>query len=287
MNIALLIEYDGSGFCGFQSQGTQRTVQTTVEKALTVVADERVRITCAGRTDSGVHATYQVVNFNSDKDRSADAWVRGTNANLPKDVAVIECQEVEPAFHARFSAMWRRYLYLFYETQVVPAFDSSLVSCVVDELDVEAMGHAAGRFIGEKDFSSFRAANCDSKSPCRLITHLDVIRQGRIVAVDVVANAFLLRMVRNIAGTLLEVGLGKFDVRKTDELINARDRTIAPATAVPNGLYLIEVGYPTATFSEQTRFPMVLGPNAALHFNSSPKRPRERFEQMGSVDGLC
>lgn len=286
MNIALLIEYDGSRFCGFQSQGTQRTVQSTVEEALTIVADERVRVTCAGRTDSGVHATYQVVNFNSDKDRSADAWVRGTNANLPNDVAVVECQQVEPTFHSRFSALWRRYLYLFFETKVVPAFNSSLVASVADELDAEAMDHAAKKFVGERDFSSFRAANCDSESARRLVTHLEVIRQGRIVAIDIVANAFLLRMVRNIAGTLLEVALGKFDARKTDELINARDRTIAPPTAVPNGLYLIEVGYPNSIFSEQTRFPMVLGPHAARHFNHSPNRPSERFEQTGSVDGL-
>ena len=285
MNIALLIEYDGSHFHGFQSQGTSRTVQTAVEDALTIVADTPVRITCAGRTDTGVHATYQVVSFHAKKFRSTDAWVKGTNSNLPTDIAAIECQEVDPAFHARTSALWRRYLYLFYETPVVPAFETSLVTCVETPMDIESMRTAAECFLGERDFSSFRAAKCESNSPNRLVTHLDVVKQGGMVAIDIVANAFLMKMVRNIAGTLLDVGLGRYDPHRVVWLINAKDRTLAPPTAAPNGLYLIEVGYAIPIFSIQTRIPMVMGPDCSTRLDRFPKRPGKRFDTTERSDG--
>ena len=285
MNIALLIEYDGSQFHGFQKQTDTRTIQSALETALTQVAADEVRVACSGRTDSGVHATYQVATFHTDSIRSEDGWIQGTNTHLPADVAVIETMVVPDEFHARFSALSRRYLYVFSEINVVPALGSTLFTRVSTPMDVAAMKTAAIEFLGNHDFSSFRAANCDSKSPCRLITHLEVLRVGSFVVIDIVANAFLLRMVRNIAGALLAVAHGRINAGDIRELLRARDRTLAPPTAPPNGLYLISVGYQESIFSQDVRNPLVLGPMASSFLAKSPLQPSQRFCGVSSQDG--
>lgn len=245
--IALEIEYDGSRFHGWQRQGCGgqlATVQASLEKALSSVADETVGIVCAGRTDSGVHATGQVVHFDVSKDRGEKAWVRGGNSQLPDAVRIRWARRVPDDFHARFSALARRYMYLFYEYPVAPALLASQLTHVTYPLDTDAM-HQAGQFLlGERDFSSFRAAGCQSRSAHRFVHWLNVYRLQRFVVVDIKANAFLQHMVRNIAGMLLEVGRGERPPDWAQTLLQARDRRAGGVTAAPAGLYLVRVEYP-------------------------------------------
>lgn len=242
--IALGIEYDGSRYYGWQRQNTVRSVQEKLEKALSKVANEPVTVFCAGRTDAGVHATGQVVHFDTQVQRKDAAWTLGVNANLPGDIAVRWVKAVPAEFHARFSATARRYRYVIYNHRLRPAILQQGVTHAYLPLDAERMHRAAQSLLGENDFTSFRAIQCQSRSPWRNMTHISVKRAGAYIIVDLKANAFVHHMVRNIVGSLMEVGCGNQEETWIAELLALKDRTRAAATAKAEGLYLVSVDYP-------------------------------------------
>lgn len=245
MRIALGIEYDGSDFAGWQYQeGEVSTVQGGVEHALSTVADHSVRVICAGRTDAGVHATAQVVHFDSDAERSMRSWVYGANANLPKSVSVQWARVVNDEFHARFSAVRRRYRYVILNREVRPTFLAWRVSWEYRPLDVMRMQAAARHLLGEHDFSAYRAIACQAKSPVRTLYELSVKQDRDMIFLDLEANAFLHHMVRNIAGVLMDIGAGKQSPDWARDVLETRDRTLGGITAPPHGLYLTGVTYP-------------------------------------------
>lgn len=242
--IALGIEYDGSKYYGWQRQNEVRSVQEKLEKALSQVANEPINVLCAGRTDAGVHGTGQVVHFETTAVRKDAAWTLGVNANLPGDIAVRWVKAVPDDFHARFSATARRYRYVIYNQRLRPAVLSQGVTHFYEPLDAERMDRAAQCLIGENDFTSFRAVQCQSRTPWRNVMHINVSRFGAYVVVDIKANAFVHHMVRNIVGSLMEVGAGHQPESWIAELLAAKDRTLAAATAKAEGLYLVSVDYP-------------------------------------------
>ena len=244
MRIALVVEYDGSQYYGWQSQTGLRTVQQQVEHAISEVADHNVRVVCAGRTDTGVHAMHQVVHFDSDKDRSMRAWVHGSNSFLPKDVCVRWAKEMPASFDARYSALTRAYRYIIYNSPLRPALLRCNVTWQYQPLNHESMHEAAQILLGENDFTSFRSVECQSKTPMRRIHQVAVKRRGDLVIIDVQANAFLHHMVRNIAGVLMVVGSGKRSVSWVSEVLQAKDRKLGAETAPAYGLYLAQVTYP-------------------------------------------
>ncbi len=242
--IVLGIEYDGSGFFGWQAQQHGRTVQGVLEQALTIIANHPVTVMCAGRTDTGVHALEQVVHFDTVAERSDHAWVMGGNAHLPGDVRILWAKPAIGDFHARFSAIARFYRYIILNRPVHSALRHHQVTWCHLLLD-EVKMHQAGQFLlGEHDFSSFRAQSCQSISPSRLMYFVNVYREGNQVIIDISANAFLHHMVRNIVGVLIEIGTGRQGVDWTLELLSVKDRTLAAKTASPHGLYLGGVYYP-------------------------------------------
>ncbi len=256
MRFALGIEYDGGRFHGWQKQPRLLTVQSAVEEALTAVANHDVQVCCAGRTDTAVHATNQVVHFDSDAERSIRAWTYGTNSNLPKDVTVRWAKQVDDDFHARFSATARRYRYVIYNHPVRPAIFTGAVTWQYRTLNHEPMHEAAQLLLGERDFTSFRAIGCQSKTAMRNIMRIDVSRKNDLVILDVTANAFLHHMIRNIAGVLIAVGMGKKPIGWVKDVLEAKDRRKGAETAPPYGLYLVHVAYP-----EQYQLPKAsLGP---------------------------
>ena len=242
--VALGVEYDGRAFHGWESQRNARTVQAVLEAALSVVANAPVHTVCAGRTDAGVHGLGQVVHFDAPVLRSAKAWTLGASANLPEDVSVLWARPVAADFHARFSARSRRYRYVILNRRVRPALLRDRVAWECRELDADAMARAAQALIGEHDFSAFRAAGCQARNPVRNLHRLDVARHGDFVVLDVQANAFLQHMVRNLAGTLMAVGMGRQEEGWVGQVLAGRDRRAAGVTAPPGGLYLLGVGYP-------------------------------------------
>lgn len=244
MRIALGIEYDGSSFFGWQRQREVNSVQQELETALGKVANQPVELSCAGRTDAGVHATGQVVHFDTDAVRDNKAWVMGTNAQLPDAIAVRWAHVVPEDFHARFSATARRYRYIIYNNKYRPAILRSGLSHYHQSLDISLMNEAAAYLLGEQDFSSFRAMQCQSHSPFRNVHHLRLSQSGDYIVLDIKANAFLHHMVRNITGSLLEVGMKRRPVEWIAQLLAAKDRNLAAATAKAGGLYLVEVDYP-------------------------------------------
>ena len=252
--IALGIEYDGREFSGWQKQAAPElpTVQAAVESALASVADHPVSLICAGRTDTGVHATGQVVHFDCATDRGAKAWIRGTNSQLPYAVRVTWAKTVSSEFHARFSALSRRYLYVLYVNPVAPAIGAGQVTHVTTPLNVAAMHEAAQFLLGEQDFSAFQAAGCQSATPFRNVYWLKVQQHREFIVVDIQANAFLQHMVRNIVGMLLEVGQGRQPADWAQALMQQRDRKLGAMTAPAAGLYLVDVQYP-ASFALPTR----------------------------------
>ena len=244
MKFALGIEYDGKNYFGWQRQEKVVSVQQELERALSFVANEPIEVFCAGRTDSGVHATGQVVHFETNAIRPEKAWAFGVNANLPADIAVRWAKVVDEEFHARFSATARRYRYIIFNNKLRSAILPQGVTHHHFALDHQLM-HQAGQFLlGENDFSSFRAAQCQSNTPWRNVHHLNVTRQGNYVIVDIQANAFVHHMVRNIVGSLLEVGAGNQPVEWIKWLLEQKDRNLAAPTAKPDGLYLVDVIYP-------------------------------------------
>jgi len=244
--IACRVEFDGSRYHGWQAQPhlPVDTVQEVLEEGLSSVAGAPVRIHCAGRTDTGVHGFGQVVHFDAPVERSAKAWVLGTNANLPPGIRLHWAVPVDDDFHARFSALARRYRYIVANTPVRPALMLGQVTWYRYSLSERAMHESAQCLLGERDFSAFRAASCQSTTPMRNLQHLVVSRWGDLVVFDIQANAFLHHMVRNIVGSLLVVGSGRRDSGWIGELLAAGDRSAAADTAPPDGLYLVAVEYP-------------------------------------------
>lgn len=243
MRIALGLEYDGVGFCGWQTQPGGCGVQDALEDALSEIAGERVKTVCAGRTDAGVHACGQVVHFDVEALRPASAWIRGVNALLSSSASVLWAQEVDPAFHARFSATARRYKYFLLNRANRPGLHANYLGWFHAPLDEAAMCRAAQALIGEHDFTSFRAAECQAKNPVRVVHELRVSRVGQLICFEIEANAFLQHMVRNIVGSLIYVGCERQSPEWISDLLRARDRSLAAPTISANGLYLYSVKY--------------------------------------------
>ena len=244
MRIALGIEYDGSGFCGWQWQPGKRSVQAALEAALSKVANRPISVICAGRTDAGVHALEQVVHFDVDVIRGCDAWLLGGNSHLPDDIRILWAKRVGDGFHARYSAVARLYRYVILNRPTKSALLRNQATWSYHQLDAGLMNEAGQHLVGNHDFSSFRAKGCQSRSPIRQMHFVDVARFGDKVIIWVCANAFLHHMVRNIAGVLIDIGLGKQSAAWPVELLAAKNRTLAGVTAPPTGLYLEAIYYP-------------------------------------------
>ena len=235
--IALGITYHGGAYQGWQSQPSGLTIQDRVEAALTLFVGNSMRVNCAGRTDAGVHALMQVVHLDSPVSRDSFSWVRGTNAFLPKDIAVEWAKPVPDQFHARASALARRYIYVLKEAAVRPALESGLVGWVFRPLDRDAMLAAAMHLVGKHDFTSFRASGCQSPSPIKTMSATRISRQGAYWRFEFQADAFLHHMIRNIMGCLIAVGSGQRSPEWVGEVLAARNRDAAAPTFPPDGLY--------------------------------------------------
>jgi len=235
--MALGIAYSGQRYHGWQSQPGGLTLQDHVEAALTAFAAAPVATVCAGRTDTGVHALNQVVHFDAPVERDRFSWVRGTNRYLPRDIALQWCQPVADDFHARYSATGRRYRYVLLESAVRPALEDGRCGWVFRPLDGPAMRTAAECLLGEQDFSSFRASECQAKSPVKTMRAITIVRHGAYWRFDFDANAFLHHMVRNVMGCLVAVGTGSRPPGWLAEVVAARSREAAAPTFAPDGLY--------------------------------------------------
>lgn len=242
--IALGVEYAGDAFEGWQSQKHGRTVQDCLEAALQRIAAEPVRLHCAGRTDTGVHATAQVVHFDTTARRPASAWVRGVNAHLPPSVVVRWAVEVDGGFHARYLAFERRYRYVLVTAPTRPALLSGRVGWFHLPLDEQAMSEAATALVGTHDFSTFRAAGCQARTPVRHMREAEVRRERDCFVFDFRADGFLHHMIRNLVGALVYVGKGRYPPEWLAGVLAARDRSLAAPTFSPDGLYLCGVSYP-------------------------------------------
>jgi tRNA pseudouridine38-40 synthase len=244
MRIALGIEYDGRPYCGWQYQDHSPSVQAKVEAALSYIADHPVRVVCAGRTDTGVHALEQVVHFDSPAVREPRAWVMGGNTRLPPSISFLWARPVREDFHARFSARRRRYRYVILNRSMRPAILHGRVAFNHRPLDEARMQAGADYLLGEHDFNAYRAVACQARSPVRTLYELKVTRKADLILLDLEANAFLHHMVRNIAGVLMTIGAGEAEPEWARVVLEGRDRTLGGITAPPDGLYLTEVRYP-------------------------------------------
>ncbi|MFP4154217.1 MAG: tRNA pseudouridine(38-40) synthase TruA [Halothiobacillaceae bacterium] len=263
--IVLGIEYDGRRYHGWQSQREVDSVQARLEAALSRVADHPVETVCAGRTDRGVHATQQVVHFDTPAQRSLRGWQLGTVQNLPDDITVLWAREVDEHFHARFSAVRRQYRYVILNRLTRPALQFGRVTWWYPDLDADLMDAGARHLLGRHDFTSFRGRDCQAHSPWRTLEAVAVRRRGDYLFVDVRANAFLHHMVRNIVGSLLEVGQRERDPAWMGEVLAARDRDAAGITAPADGLYLVHVGYPAESgLALSARLPVFADPEEPL-----------------------
>jgi tRNA pseudouridine38-40 synthase len=252
VRIALLIEYHGGGFCGFQAQPGLNTIQGTLEAALEKIANERIFLFCAGRTDAKVHATGQVVHFDTHAKRHIDAWVFGTNTHLPPSIVVRFAKQVDYHFHARFKAIARRYRYIIFNNPIRPGILSQRVAWHYYPLDVKRMQEAAHYLLGEQNFNSFRSSQCHAKSPIRTVKEISIKRVGDFIVLEIEANAFLHHMVRNIAGSLMKIGRGLKDPSWMLSVLEAKSRRAAAETAPAEGLYLCKVFYPEPYIFPQT-----------------------------------
>ena len=243
MRVALGISYDGHPYDGWQSQPSGRTVQDQLERALSQFADQAIHTLCAGRTDAGVHGLMQVVHLDTTAERSAHAWVRGTNSFLPRNIAVQWAQPVPDEFHCRASALSRRYVYLLLESPVRPSIDAHRVGWVFQSLDLARMQAALPHLLGERDFTSFRASACQALSPVKNLMRVDISRRGAYWRFEFEASAFLHHMIRNIMGCLITIGQGKKPPEWMAEVIAARSRDAAAPTFAPDGLYFLGPRY--------------------------------------------
>ncbi len=243
MRIALAVEYAGHAFCGFQSQPSGCGVQDALEHAISEIAGHPVTVNAAGRTDAGVHAVSQIAHFETDVTRPDSAWVRGVNSHLPPSAAVLWAQPVADDFHARFAATARHYTYLLLVRAERPALSAGFVGWYHRPLDIGAMQAAAAPLLGTHDFSTFRAAECQARSPVKSLAQLAVRQEGPFIRFDFSANAFLHHMVRNIVGALVFVGAGRQDPAWLAQLLAARDRTRSAPTFAAEGLYLAGATY--------------------------------------------
>ncbi|THB69399.1 MAG: tRNA pseudouridine(38-40) synthase TruA [Gammaproteobacteria bacterium] len=245
MKLAACVEYDGTDFHGWQTQSSGcRTVQSEIEAAISKVANEPVAVTCSGRTDKGVHGFGQVIHFETNAIRDERSWTLGITTNLPRDIGVSWVMPVKDDFNARFSALSRRYRYVIYQSMVRPSILRHRVCWSCRRLDAMLMHKGAQHLLGEHDFSSFRAAECQAAHPLRDMQFVDVSSEGDYIYIDIQANAFLHHMVRNIAGVLIQVGEGRQDSPWVKQVLEARDRTAADITAPAQGLYFVSVKYP-------------------------------------------
>ncbi len=242
--LAIGIEYDGTPFCGWQRQDHAPSIQAAVERAITSVADEPVAVRAAGRTDAGVHAMGQVGHFDSSARRQPHAWVRGANSILPREISIRWIREVPDSFDARYSAQARTYHYVILNRAERSALYRDRAWWVAADLDLPAMQAAAAGLLGEHDFSAFRAAQCQARSPTRVLQHLELRRSGAFIVVECRANAFLHHMVRNLVGSLVRVGKGEESPQWLQAVLRGRDRRVAGMTAAAGGLYLTRVHYP-------------------------------------------
>ena len=242
--IALAVEYDGEGFCGWQRQPHCHSVQAELEAALTKIAQKPLTVYCAGRTDTGVHAMAQVVHFDTDVERPLRAWSFGVNSHLGKRVSVHWVKPVPDDFHARFSALDRSYRYTLLNRATRPGYQAGYLGWERMPLDAQRMHEAAQQILGEHDFSSFRSAECQATHARRLLKRLDIRRDQDRVIIEVCANGFLHNMVRILTGCLLAIGRGERSVQWMAELLDARDRTLAGVTAAPHGLCFLQPSYP-------------------------------------------
>lgn len=242
---ALCVEYDGSAYQGWQRQShTQDTIQQHVERALSKIANHPVSVVCSGRTDAGVHACHQIIHFDTSAVRSMRSWVLGVSTNLPFDIAIKWAVPVSHDFHARFGATERCYRYLIHNTPVKPALLNRQMTWAYQPLDAAKMQEAGDYLIGTHDFSSYRAVACQAKNPVRDLRKLNVKRYGEIIMIEVRANAFLQHMIRNIAGVLMKIGSGEASALWAKEVLEAKDRRLGGVTALPHGLYFVDVKYP-------------------------------------------
>ena len=242
--MALGISYNGQGYQGWQSQLSGLTIQDRLEAALGQFTGlPRVSTLCAGRTDAGVHGLMQVVHFDTDLARDTNAWVRGTNTHLPRDIAVEWAREVPASFHCRASAISRRYVYVLLESQVRPSVDAGRVGWVYRPLGLSAMQTAAAHLVGQHDFSSFRASSCQALSPVKNLQRVDISQRGAYWRFEFEANAFLHHMIRNIMGCLVAIGQGKYPPEWILQVMAAKDRDAAAPTFSPDGLYFLGPRY--------------------------------------------
>ncbi|MGF6773873.1 tRNA pseudouridine38-40 synthase [Paraburkholderia sp. GAS199] len=242
--IALGVQYDGSAFYGWQSQPHGKTVQDELERALREFAQTPVQTVVAGRTDTGVHGLGQVIHFDTELDRAESSWVRGTNAFLPKTVAVQWAKPMPDEFHARFSAFERTYYYVLYVNPVRSPMLAARAGWVHRRLDIDAMRAGVACLIGEHDFSAFRSSQCQAKTPIKHLYGIDLRQQGDFIHFRFRANAFLHHMVRNLMGCLVDIGSGRRPVDWMAEVLASGSRDRASPTFMPDGLYLAQVGYP-------------------------------------------
>ncbi len=255
--LCLVVEYNGSNFHGFQAQSADvKTVQHELEAALSSIADESITVVCAGRTDAGVHASYQVVHFDTFAVRPLKAWSMGANARMSEGVSIQSAINVEPTFHSRFSAHSRTYRYIIYNNNARSAVLSKIATWQKRPLNVDVMKQAASYLVGKHDFSSFRASRCQAKTPVRTIQRIRIAQTKNLIVLEVKANAFLHHMIRNIMGTLFAIGFGEKPVQWMSEILTGMDRRKAAATAPSDGLYLVDVNYP----EEFGMLPHTLGP---------------------------
>ncbi len=246
MRWALGVEYEGTTYHGWQNQqGSLITVQGCLEKALSCIADSPVQVVCAGRTDKGVHAIGQVVHFDTEVRRDSRAWSIGVNRYLPADIRVIWAKPVAEEFHARFSAVSRRYHYFIYNHRIPPTIFRKQFTRFIYPLDENKMQVAATYLLGKHDFSAFRSADCQAKTTLRCIRQLSILRNENLIKIDIEANAFLHHMVRNITGVLLEIGVGKQAPSWAQDVLLGKDRKLGGITAPPEGLYLVNITYPS------------------------------------------
>lgn len=245
VKVALVVEYDGALYKGWQAQKFDvATVQESLENAISKIANHPVSVICAGRTDAGVHATAQVVHFETDAQRPLRAWTLGVNTHLPANISVVAAHFVSDDFHARFSATSRRYRYVIYQSEFRPAVMSRGVTWTYKSLNVSAMQAACEYFKGTHDFTSFRAVGCQAHSPVRTILNFSVDQFGQYIVLDVRANAFLHHMIRNVAGVLMTIGAGEQPVEWAKDVLDAKDRAKGGVTAPPFGLYFVDAEYP-------------------------------------------